>query len=73
MITLSQIQQNLAQALKNSGMTQSQLAKLLGVTQSCISHYIKGDIIPSLDTFANICLILDESSDFILGLDIAKK
>lgn len=69
MITLQEIQSNLANAIKNSGMTQSQLAKLLGVSQSCIAHYIKGDIMPALDTFANLCKILDESSDFLLGLE----
>ena len=69
MITLKQIQSNLATAIKNSGMTQIQIAKLLGVSQSCIAHYIKGDIMPALDTFANLCKILDESSDFILGLE----
>lgn len=73
MITLEQIQSNLAKAIKNSGMTQVQLAKLLGVSQSCIAHYIKGDIMPALDTFANICQVLDESADFILGLEENKR
>ena len=68
MITLSQIQTNIANAIKNCGMTQSQLAKVLGVSQSCIAHYIKGDIMPALDTFANLCAILDESADNLLGL-----
>ena len=69
MITLTEIQLNLSKAIKNSGMTQSQLAKQLGVSQSCIAHYVKGDIMPALDTFANLCKLLDESSDFILGLE----
>ena len=72
MITLSQIQSNLAIAIKNSGMTQIQLASMLGVSQSCIAHYIKGDIMPALDTFANLCKILDESADFLLGLEEEK-
>lgn len=69
MITLTEIQSNLAKAIKNSGMTQSQLAKCLGVSQSCIAHYIKGDIMPALDTFANLCKLLDESADYLLGLE----
>lgn len=72
MITLSEIQSNLAVAIKNSGMTQIQLASRLGVSQSCIAHYIKGDIMPALDTFANLCKILDESADYLLGLDESK-
>ncbi|MDE5911244.1 MAG: helix-turn-helix domain-containing protein [Clostridia bacterium] len=69
MITLNQIQTNLAMAIKYSGMTHLQIAKLVGVSKSCISHYIKGDRMPTLDVFANLCKILDESADYILGLE----
>lgn len=33
--------------LKEEKMTQKQLAELSGVTESALSHYIKGDRIPS--------------------------
>ena len=69
MITQKQIQVNLAMAIKYSGMTHLQIAKLVGVSKSCIDHYIKGDRMPTLDIFANLCRILDESSDYILGLE----
>ncbi len=59
MVILSQIQQKLAEAIKQSGLTQTEIAKKLNITQSCIAHYIKGDIMPALDTFANLCIILD--------------
>ncbi|MDE6473956.1 MAG: hypothetical protein K2L70_02550 [Clostridia bacterium] len=35
MITQKQIQTNLAMAIKYSGMTHLQIAKLVGVTKSC--------------------------------------
>ena len=33
----------LAEAIKNSGLTQSEIARCLKVSQSNISHYLKGD------------------------------
>ena len=66
MITLTQIQIKLAEAIKQSGMTQTALAQKLNVRQQTISHYVKGDKMPALDTFANLCAILDIDSNDIL-------
>ena len=67
MITLMQIQAKLAESIKQSGFTQTTLAQKLGVSQQTISHYIKGDKMPALDTFANLCVILDVDPADILG------
>ena len=69
MITLTQIQAKLADALKNCGMTQTALAQILGIRQQTISHYIKGDIFPALDTLANLCAVLDLDANEILCLN----
>ena len=66
MITIQQIQQNIAEAIKQSGLTQTELAKRLGVSQQTISHYVKGDKLPALDTFANLCVTLDVDPTEIL-------
>ncbi len=66
MITLTQIQTKLAEAIKQSGMTQTALAQKLNVRQQTISHYVKGDKMPALDTFANLCAVLDIDSNDIL-------
>lgn len=66
MITLENIKVRLAEALKHCNMTQTELANKLNVTQSTIAHYIKGDIVPSLDTFANLCKVLDVDANYIL-------
>ena len=66
MITLKNIQQNIASAIKQSNLTQTELGKKLGVSQQTISHYIKGDKLPALDTFANLCLLLDVNPQDIL-------
>lgn len=66
MITIQQIQQNIAEAIKQCGLTQTELAKRLGVSQQTISHYVKGDKLPALDTFANLCVTLDVDPTEIL-------
>ncbi|WP_251615561.1 helix-turn-helix domain-containing protein [Pumilibacter muris] len=69
MITLKQIQIKLAEAIKLSGMPQAELARLLGVSQSLISHYLHGNKMPALDTFANLCKILDVDTNDILCIN----
>ena len=69
MITLEQIQKRLAEIIKLSGMTQKQLAQRLGVCQQLISCYLNGKKMPALDTFANLCKILDVDANYILCND----
>ena len=69
MITLEQIRVRLVEAIRQSGHTQTEIANALNVTQSTIAHYIKGDIMPALDTFANLCKILDIDTSYILCQD----
>lgn len=68
MIEVSIIKERLRVAIKQSGMTESDIAQKISVSQSCIAHYVKGDALPSLDTFANLCLALDIKSDYLLGI-----
>ena len=68
MITLQEIQKNIAEAIRTSGMTQSVLAKKLGVSRQTVSHYVKGDKLPAPDTLANLCRIPDADANDILGL-----
>ncbi len=68
MITIEEIQKRLREAITTSNMSQTEIAKQLGITQSTVSKYLHRDKYPSIDTFANLCLILDVSADEILGL-----
>lgn len=69
MITLNEIQKRIATAITESGKTQTEIAKQLGIRQQTVSHYVKGDIMPALDTFANLCVILDLDANEILGIN----
>lgn len=68
MITIIEIQKRLREAIKYGNVTQKELAEKLGVNPSTVSKYMNQNKYPSLDTFANICEILDVSADQILGL-----
>ena len=68
MITIEEIQKRLREAVEYSGLSQKEIAEKIGVNPSTVSKYMRLDKYPSLDTFANLCLILDVSADEILGL-----
>ncbi len=68
MIELQDIQKRLREEIKNSPLTQKEIAARLGINPSTVSKYIRLDKFPAIDTFANLCEILDVSADEILGL-----
>lgn len=68
MIRIDEIQKRLREAIAQSGISQKDLADKLGINPSTVSKYMRLDKYPSLDTFANICEVLDVSADEILGL-----
>jgi len=67
-IEIYEIQKRLREAIKSSGLSQKEIAVRLGINPSTVSKYVRLDKFPSLDTFANLCVILDVSADEILGL-----
>ena len=69
MITLDQIRKKIAEAIKQSGMTQNDIATKIGVKRPQISCYLHGTKMPALDTFANLCAVLDVDPSEILCLD----
>lgn len=60
---LAEIQRRLREEIKNSGMAQRDIAAAIGV-----SRYMRDDIFPALDTLARLCVLLDVSADYILGI-----
>ena len=74
MITLTQIQQELAKAIKQSGLSQSEIARRLGVKHTQISCYVHGKKMPALDTLANLCVIIDiDPADILCTNDSGAK
>ncbi len=68
MIKIEEIQIRLRQAIKLCGLSQKEIATKLGISPSTVSKYIRLDKFPSIETFANLCKIIDVSADSILCL-----
>lgn len=69
MIVLAQIHDKIAEGIRESGLTQTAIAKRLGVSQQTIGQYLSGRAMPALDTFANLCAVLDLDPAEILCLN----
>ena len=62
-----QLDTNLSTQVSNFGETE--LAKKLGIKQPTVGQYLSGRAMPALDTFANLCAILDLDPAEILCLN----
>lgn len=58
-----------AETLQKRGMTQKELATLIGVTEAVMSRYVSGDREPKPEMLANIATALHTTSDFLLGIE----
>ena len=65
---LEQIRARLVETIRQSGMTQTEIAKRLGIHHSAVGQYLSGRAMPALDTFANLCAVLDVDPAYILCL-----
>lgn len=66
MATLNDIRIKLKKEIELSGLTQTELAKRIGVHRSAIGQYLSGRSMPALDTFAKLCAVLDLDANEIL-------
>ena len=73
MIILNQIRENLIKELKQMNMTQKELGKKLNISTVAVNHYINQNKMPELDTFANLCVILDLDANEVLGISEERK
>lgn len=63
--------EKLETALKEKGMTQKELAQKAQITESAVSHYVKGDREPRGTTLGVIAGVLGVTAGFLLGAGIA--
>lgn len=68
MVTLERIRERLIETIKQSGQTQTEIAKTLNIKQQTVACYLSGRAMPALDTFANLCAVLDVDPAYILCL-----
>ena len=52
---------------EEEGLTQSQLAKAIGVNQRTVSNYELGVSQPSIQIIEKLCDLFDVTADYLLG------
>jgi len=62
-----QIRKRLVESIKQSGLTQTAIAKQAGLSVSMLTDYKNRGKMPSVVTLAKLCEVLDISADEILG------
>ncbi len=68
----SAIANRIAEARKDRGISQQQMAKKLGVTQPIISRYERGELRIHAELLVKIAKLLNIASDELLGLQAPK-
>lgn len=58
-----------SEILKSCQYTQKQIAQKLGISEGNLSNWKKGTNLPSIDILYKLCVILDVSADYLLGLE----
>lgn len=64
----SPVGENIAKARKKSGITQQELAEVIGITQTLVSKYEKGKLQTSAEMIIRFANALNISADKLLGL-----
>lgn len=62
------IKQRLNYEIDNSSLKKKEIAGLVGISQSTLSDYKHSKKMPSLETFANICEVLNLDANYVLGI-----
>ena len=63
------VNENIKKARKAAGITQKELAEVLGVHQKDISRWENGERTPSIEAFTKICKALKASADALLEIE----
>ena len=60
--------ERLQEARKAKNYSQEKLGNAIGVTRTQVTNYEKGISTPSYDKLKLLCIILDVSSDWLIGI-----
>lgn len=66
---MDQLQNRIKTLRRGQGLTQSQLANLVGVAQPYINELERGKKRPSVDVLERLCDSLGVTADYILGIE----
>lgn len=66
MSDIEEIRRTLRESIKHCGINQKEIAKAVGISQATVSDYMNKEKLPSIDTLADICKVIDVSPAYIL-------
>lgn len=61
--------ERITETIKSSKFNQKQIAKILNISESNITNWKNGQNLPSVETLYRLCILLEESADYLLGLE----
>lgn len=67
------ISDRIKETREQNGMTQSDLAKKIGITRSSVNAWEMGISVPSTQYLVELAQLFHVSTDYLLGLDSTKK
>ena len=62
------IKERLREEIRHSKLSTVEIAARVGISPEMVTQYCTTKKLPSLETFAALCKVLDVSADYILGL-----
>lgn len=65
---MKEFHERLQEIMKYNSINYKELAEKLNISQAAMTNYKKGKIQPTLKHFKEMCIILDVSADYLLGL-----
>lgn len=68
-MSMEEFGKNILSLRQNANMTQEELALRMGVTPQAISKWERGQSLPDITLFAQLCRALNVSADILLGLE----
>ena len=63
------LNERLTKAIEQSKYKQKEIAKKLHISEGNISNWKKGLNAPSVEMLYELCILLEESADYLLGLE----
>ena len=61
--------ERLVKSIKENGITQAELADKIGMSRQSVSDYCNDKTEPAFEVLIQICKVLGESADYLLGLE----
>lgn len=61
--------ERITEELKNTQYSQKEIAQILHISESNITNWKRGQNLPSVDILYKLCVLLEISADYLLGLE----